>query len=131
MSANYFIVDHVSDENKKEGVLESYQMIPVQYTDENGNVVNTLRRLNFVYWPDVPSPLFHEEWTEDLIFNDIYSPSMDYGQDDDDDDELEFNENELNAISEESEDDELIASGANAQVINSATSEASTTATEV
>jgi hypothetical protein len=86
MSGSYFVVDHVSDENKKEGLLESYQMIPVQYDNGQGVIQGGFKRLNFVHWPGIPSPVVHEEWSEDLIFTNIYTPSEDFGDEDDDED---------------------------------------------
>ena len=89
MNGSYFVVDHVSDTNKTDGLLESYQMVPVQYDNGQGGVQTGFKRLNFVHWPNIPSPVVHEEWSEDLVFTNIYSPDDDYGEEYDDEDEEE------------------------------------------
>jgi hypothetical protein len=94
MSGTYFVVDHVTDENKTDGLVESYQMLPVQYQQEDGTVVTGYRRVNFVHWPNIPTPFVHEEWSEDLTFTDIYSAADDSLDDDDDDEEGDEEEDE-------------------------------------
>lgn len=82
---SYFVVNHVSDENKTEGLVESYQMVSVQ--DEAGNVF--LKRLNFVHWPTAPHPFVHEEWNENLVFANVYVPEDDNGDTESEEDEEE------------------------------------------
>jgi hypothetical protein len=72
MANSYVSVNHVSDELKTDGIVESYQMVDVE---EDGGI--TKKRLNFVVWPNIPSPAFHEEWSEDLVFDSIFTPSED------------------------------------------------------
>jgi len=86
MSGSYFVVDHASDEAKKDGLVESYQMVPVQYEQEDGSTISGFRRLNFVHWPSLPHPFVHEEWSEDLVFSNIYLPDEDQTDDEDDED---------------------------------------------
>ena len=83
---SYFIVDHARDVEKTEGIVESYQMVTVEVEDEEGKVITTTKRLNFVHWPNLPQPFVHDEWSEDLVFSNIYTPELDDGIDDDDDD---------------------------------------------
>jgi hypothetical protein len=83
----YFVVDHVSDQTKVDGLVESYQMIPVKYEQDDGSIVSGLRRLNFVHWPSQPHPFVHEEWSEDLVFSNIYTPEDDNNYDDEEEDE--------------------------------------------
>jgi hypothetical protein len=87
MSGTYFVVDHVSDGNKTDGLIESYQMIPVQYDNGQGGLSSGYKRLNYVHWPNIPHPFVHEEWNEDLVFSNIYSPADDAGEDEDEDEE--------------------------------------------
>lgn len=94
MSSSYFVVDHVSDEGKTDGLVESYQMVPVQYEQEDGTTVQGFRRLNFVHWPSQPHPFVHEEWSEDLVFSNIYLPDEDQADDYGDDDIEEYEEDE-------------------------------------
>jgi hypothetical protein len=108
MATAYFVVDHVSDENKTDGLVESYQMLPVQYEQEDGSVVSGFRRVNFVHWPTLPSPFVHEEWSEDLVFSNIYTPEEDSGGDDDeDDDEEEYDDEDEETSFEGEEGEEL------------------------
>lgn len=101
--SSYFVVDHVSDSNKTDGLVESYQMIPVQYDNGQGGLSTGYKRLNFVHWPTIPNPFVHEEWSEDLIFTNVYTPELDdaYGDDDEDEDE---DEEEADFSDEDSED---------------------------
>lgn len=85
MAGSYFVVNHVSDELKVDGLVESYQMIPVQYQNEDGSVSTGYKRVNFVHWPQIPTPFVHEEWSEELTFTNIYSPDDDSGEDNDED----------------------------------------------
>jgi hypothetical protein len=102
MSSSYFVVDHVSDETKTDGLIESYQMVPVQYEQEDGTVVSGLRRLNFVHWPSQPHPFVHEEWSEDLVFSNIYLPDEDQTDDEDEDeDEDDYGDDEASFEGEE------------------------------
>jgi hypothetical protein len=78
MSA-YFVVNHISDENKTEGLVESYQMVPVQVQGDDGEVRQSFKRLNFVHWPQLPVPFVHMEWDDDLKFENIYTPETDNG----------------------------------------------------
>lgn len=89
MSGSYFVVNHVSDETKQDGLVESYQMIPVQYDNGQGGISTGYKRLNFVHWPAIPAPFVHEEWSEDLIFTNIYTPELDDGDDEDEDEDEE------------------------------------------
>jgi len=84
MSGSYFVVSHVSDESKNDGLVESYQMVPVQYQNEDGTLTTVMKRLNFVHWPEHPTPFVHEEWSEDLVFSNIYTPEYDAAGDDED-----------------------------------------------
>ena len=104
MAGSYFVVDHVSDANKTDGLVESYQMLPVQYQQEDGTVVSGFRRVNFVHWPNIPTPFIHEEWSEDLTFTNIYSPDDDL-TDDEDEDEEEYEEDEDEGASFDGEDE--------------------------
>lgn len=99
MSGSYFVVNHVSDETKTDGLVESYQMIPVQYQQEDGTLSTGLRRLNFVHWPELPNPFVHEEWSEDLVFTNIYTPELD-AADEEDEDEEEYEEDEKETVFE-------------------------------
>ena len=94
MPTAYFVVDHVSDEQKTDGLVESYQMIAVQYQQEDGTLASGIRRVNFVHWPELPNPFVHEEWSEDLVFSNIYTPEEDGGPNDEEDDEEEEDEDE-------------------------------------
>ena len=89
MTTAYFVVDHATDPDKVDGLVESYQMVPVQYEQEDGSVVSGVRRVNFVHWPSAPQPFVHEEWSEDLIFSNIYTPADDLGDDDEDEEDLD------------------------------------------
>lgn len=89
MAGSYFVVDHVSDENKTDGLVESYQMVPLQYEQEDGTITTILKRMNFVHWPAIPSPFVHEEWSDDLVFSNIYTPELDGGEEDEDEEEVE------------------------------------------
>lgn len=89
MASSYFVVDHVTDPNKKDGLVESYQMIPAQYQMEDGSIINGLRRVNFVYWPSIPTPFLHEEYNEDLVFSTIYTPEIDDAEEDEEEEEAE------------------------------------------
>ena len=91
MSGSYFVVNHVSDENKNDGLVESYQM--VQTFNEEG-IFAGMRRLNFVHWPELPVPFVHEEWSEDLEFSNIYTPELDDVEDDEEEYEEEEEEEE-------------------------------------
>ena len=77
--SSYFVVDHISDERKTNGLVESYQMVPVVVEDEQGNPQQILKRLNFVHWPELPVPFVHQEWDDVLKFENIYSPDSDNG----------------------------------------------------
>jgi hypothetical protein len=103
MSGSYFVVDHLTDETKRDGLLESYQMLPVSIQQEDGTVTTGYRRLNFVHWPGIPAPFVHEEWSEDLAFSNIYTPSLD--ETDEDEDEEDYGDDE------DGEDDELTFDG--------------------
>jgi hypothetical protein len=94
MAGSYFVVDHISDSNKTDGLVESYQMLPVQLQQEDGTIVSGFRRVNFVHWPNLPTPFVHEEWSEDLTFTNIYSPDDDASDDEDDEEEYEEDEDE-------------------------------------
>jgi hypothetical protein len=83
--SSFFVVDHVSDPQKTDGIVESYTMVPVQYDTEQGPVQG-IRRMNFVHWPEIPVPFVHQEWSEDLQFSNVYVPELDNGDDDDDED---------------------------------------------
>jgi hypothetical protein len=105
MAGSYFVVDHVSDTNKTDGLVESYQMLPVQYQQEDGTVVSGFRRVNFVHWPNIPNPFVHEEWSEDLSFSNIYSPDDDYA-DDEDEDEEDYQDDEDEGVSFNGDEEE-------------------------
>ena len=93
--SSYFVVDHVSDQNKTNGLVESYQLVPMQYELEDGTVTTVMKRVNFVHWPELPNPFVHEEYSEDLVFSNIYTPEYDEGdEDDEDEDEEEEDEDE-------------------------------------
>lgn len=83
----YFVVNHATDENKTDGLVESYQMVNVEIQQEDGSTAILPKRLNFVHWPSIPVPFVHEEWSESLVFTNVYVPEED-GNDDDDDDNL-------------------------------------------
>lgn len=100
MSGTYFIVNHVSDADKTDGLVEGYQMLPVQYEGENGETVTGFRRVNFVHWPNIPNPFVHEEWSEDLVFSSIYNALEDTGEDEDED-EYDDEEDDASFDSEE------------------------------
>ena len=87
MANSYFVVDHVSDQTKTDGLVESYQMVPVNYEQEDGSTISGFRRLNFVHWPAQPHPFVHEEWSEDLVFSNIYLPDEDQVDDEDEDED--------------------------------------------
>jgi hypothetical protein len=106
MAGSYFVVDHVSDENKTDGLVESYQMLPVQYQQEDGTVVSGFRRVNFVHWPNVPTPFVHEEWSEDLTFTNIYSPDDDAVDEDEDEDEDDYDDEDEDEASFDGESEE-------------------------
>lgn len=76
----YFIVDHATDPNKTDGIVESYQVISFQ--NEDGSITPT--RMNFVHWPKLPIPFVHEEWSANLKFTNIYTPEDDNERDEDD-----------------------------------------------
>lgn len=105
MATAYFVVNHVSDQNKKDGLVESYQMIPVQYEQEDGTVAAGFRRVNFVHWPELPTPFVHEEWSEDLVFSNIYTPEDD-GDYDDEDEEDDYEDEDEETVGFEGEEEE-------------------------
>lgn len=107
MSGTYFVVNHVSDPNKIDGLVESYQMIPVQYDDGNGGIVNGFKRLNFVHWPSVPTPFVHEEWSEELTFTNIYTPIIDDQDDEDDEEEEDYSDDEEADFEAEEEEEQI------------------------
>lgn len=86
----YLVVNHVSDELKQEGFVESYQMVNVEIQNEDGTTAILPKRLNFVHWPQLPIPFLHEEWSENLAFANVYVPENDDNdsEDEDDDDAL-------------------------------------------
>ena len=87
--SSYFIVDHISNPEKTEGIVESYQMVNVEI-DEDGTTTSSSKRINFVHWPNLPAPFVHEEWSDELVFSNIYTPELDVGYDladDEDEDE--------------------------------------------
>ncbi len=86
MSSTYFVVDHVSDALKTDGIVESYTMVPFQY-EQDGQMITTMKRLNFVHWPELPIPFVHEEWSDSLRFTNIYIPEQDGGEDDEEDED--------------------------------------------
>lgn len=88
--SSYFVVDHVTDGNKRDGLVESYQMVPVQYDNGQGALVTGYKRMNFVHWPAIPSPFVHEEWSEDLVFSNIYTPEDDIADDEDEDGDEDY-----------------------------------------
>jgi len=109
MSGSYFVVNHVTDTEKTDGLVESYQMVPVQYQNEDGSVTTSYKRLNFVHWPELPTPFVHEEWSEDLEFSNIYTPELDAGATDDEDEEEEYEEEDEEAeFDGEDEEDQVI-----------------------
>ena len=80
-------VNHVSDETKKGGIVESYQYVPMSVTvidpTTNQEVVQTqMMRINFVIWPGHPVPFVHEEFSADLAFDNVYVGSIDEKDDD-------------------------------------------------
>jgi hypothetical protein len=85
----YFVVNHATDTTKIDGLVESYQMIPIQYDDGSGNISTGFKRLNFVHWPAIPHPFVHEEWSDDLVFSNVYTPLLDDADDEEEDDEEE------------------------------------------
>jgi hypothetical protein len=119
----YFVVNHVSDENKTDGLVESYQMVTFQ--NEDGSLF--MKRVNFVHWPKMPNPFVHEEYNEALVFANVYVPEEDNAEEDEEDEEETYDsdivallendypeiyeallkEAELNAEQEEDEEDEV------------------------
>jgi hypothetical protein len=84
----YFVVNHASDENKTDGLVESYQMINVEVEQADGSIIVIPKRLNFVHWPTIPVPFVHEEWSESLAFTNVYVPEDDNNGEEEDDNEL-------------------------------------------
>lgn len=75
---SYMVVSHVTDENKQQGIVESYQMISLPQSNDAGEITHYVpKRLNFVHWPEIPVPFVHEEWSDDLKFENIYTPEND------------------------------------------------------
>lgn len=84
----YFVVNHATDENKTDGLVESYQMINVEIQQADGSIAVIPKRLNFVHWPTIPVPFVHEEWSESLAFTNVYVPEDDNNGEEEDDNEL-------------------------------------------
>ena len=84
----YFVVNHATDENKTDGLVESYQMINVEIQQADGSIAVIPKRLNFVHWPTIPVPFVHEEWSESLAFTNVYVPEDDNIGEEEDDNEL-------------------------------------------
>jgi hypothetical protein len=82
---SYFVVNHVSDTTKTEGLVESYQMVTLQ--NEDGTLVS--KRINFVHWPAYPNPFVHEEWSESLVFANVYVPEEDNVEEEEEDENAE------------------------------------------
>ena len=80
----YLVVNHVSDESKQEGFVESYQMVNIEVQNDDGSTSIIPKRMNFVHWPQLPNPFLHEEWSEDLTFVTVYVPENDNNEDDED-----------------------------------------------
>lgn len=115
----YLVVNHIEDENKQDGFVESYQMVNIEVQNDDGSTSIIPKRLNFVHWPQLPVPFVHEEWSENLVFSNVYVPENDNGSDDE---ETELNETIVEllendypevyqailseALAEEAEDDE-------------------------
>ena len=89
----YFVVNHATDEDKTDGLVESYQMINVEIEQADGSIAIIPKRLNFVHWPSIPVPFVHEEWSESLVFTNVYVPEEDNTDEDEDED---YDDNELN-----------------------------------
>jgi len=98
MSGTYFVVNHVSDPLKTEGIVESYQMVML----DRGQGPE-LTRLNFVHWPEIPVPFVHEELSENLAFSNLYVSALDAGQDEE---EEELPEAPIGEVDEDGLDDE-------------------------
>lgn len=89
--SHMFVVNHIEDENKTDGLVESYQLVMQPVTNEAGEVVGHMpKRVNFVHWPKIPVPFVHEEFCEDLKFETIYIPEDDAGE--------EYDREELEAL---------------------------------
>ena len=78
------VVNHVSDDTKVGGIVESYQYIPMEFDviDEDtgeatGQKITKFVRVNFVAWPGHPVPFLHEEFSENLYFDNVYVGSID------------------------------------------------------
>jgi len=92
----YFVVNHVSDENKTDGLVESYQMVTFQ--NEDGSLF--AKRVNFVHWPKMPNPFVHEEFSEALVFANVYVPEEDNVDEDEEEEEDENYDAEIVALLE-------------------------------
>lgn len=79
------IVNHVTDERKKNGVVVSTFSYLGTYNDDNGQPQVTLINVNNVIWPDLPTPLHHKEDDDSLEFVSVYDPTSDDTINDDDD----------------------------------------------
>jgi len=82
------IVNHKTDPDKVSGLVTSTFAYLGQ--TEDGHV--QLMHINLVVWPNIPSPLHHQEADSDLEFVSVYDLGADNEDEDEEDDEEEEEE---------------------------------------